>query len=109
MISDRLLAANSGWLSDRTIQLNNSTYYRVATNEFVNTSDAYIYQPIRAILTTRNIKRVNLYTAKGDLISNRSLGAKTRWLTDSIVYINNVKYYRVATNEFVKASDVESF
>ncbi len=109
MISDRLLAANSGWLSDRTIQLNNSTYYRVATNEFVNTSDAYIYQPIRAILTTRNIKRVNLYTAKGDLISNRSLGAKTRWLTDSIVYINNVKYYRVATNEFVKASDVETF
>jgi len=42
------------------------------------------------------------------LIKNRSLASRTDWLADSIVYINGVEYYRVATNEFVKASDVDT-
>lgn len=41
-VGDRALSANSNWKSDRTINLNGTTYYRVATNEFVKDNDISI-------------------------------------------------------------------
>lgn len=61
---------------------------------------------IKGIVTTKNMAR--LYNNDGKLISNRALAANTPWVTDQRVDLNSVgSVYRVATNEFVKASDVE--
>jgi len=109
LINSRSVSPNSSWFSNQIIESNDVPYYRVANDEFVRTDDAYIYQPINQVITTRNIGQAQLYTAKGELIQNRALSANTKWLTDSIIYINNVKYYRVATNEFVKATDINDF
>src|SRR5699024_11521248 len=109
VINNRILQPNTSWFSDRTTYvINGDKYYRVATNEFVSAKDVYIYQPTNMVVKTHtDSPSKNLYTAKGELITNRSLVADSNWLVDSIVYIEGIKYYRVATNEFVKASDVD--
>ena len=109
IINNRVLQPNTSWFSDRTTYvINGDKYYRVAANEFVSAKDAYIYQPTNMVVKTHtDSPSKNLYTAKGELITNRSLVADSNWLVDSIVYIEGIKYYRVATNEFVKASDVD--
>lgn len=109
VINNRILKPNTSWFSDRTTYvINGDKYYRVATNEFVSAKDAYIYQPTNMVVKTHtDSSSKNLYTAKGELITNRSLVADSNWLVDSIVYIEGIKYYRVATNEFIKASDVD--
>jgi len=49
---------------------------------------------------------VKLYDKDGKLITNRQLGINTDWRSDEEYTLNDVLYYRVSTNEFVKASDV---
>ncbi|WP_125768378.1 BspA family leucine-rich repeat surface protein [Companilactobacillus furfuricola] len=41
-ISNRMLAKNTAWHSDRTIQINGKTYYRVSTDEFVTADDVIV-------------------------------------------------------------------
>ncbi len=108
VISNETLAPSSSWMTDReTYVINNTKYYRVATNEFVNADDVYIYSPVSMVVTTHSNQYTTLYDAKGVAVTNRSLNSNSSWKTDSITYINGDKYYRVATNEFVKASDVD--
>ncbi len=108
LIGNETLAPSSSWITDReTYVINNTKYYRVATNEFVNANDVYVYSPVNMVVTTRSDAYTNIYTAKGELVTNRSLINNSSWKADSITYINGDKYYRVATNEFVKASDVD--
>ncbi|WP_125593175.1 MBG domain-containing protein [Companilactobacillus baiquanensis] len=51
-------------------------------------------------------KMVKLYDKDGNLIEDRMLGVNTDWRSDEEYTLNDVLYYRVSTNEFVKASDV---
>jgi hypothetical protein len=61
---------------------------------------------IKGVVTTKNMAR--LYNNEGKLIGNRALANNTPWVTDQRIDLNGVgSVYRVATNEFVKASDVE--
>jgi len=108
VISNETLAPSSSWITDReTYVINNTKYYRVATNEFVNADDVYVYSPISMVVTTHANQYTTVYDAKGVAVTDRSLNSNSSWKADSIVYINGDKYYRVATNEFVKASDVD--
>lgn len=55
---------------------------------------------------------VSLYNITGKttkLVSNRALAAGSDWFSDQQVTIDNQKYYRVATNEWVKASKVYEY
>ncbi|WP_195701725.1 beta strand repeat-containing protein [Companilactobacillus futsaii] len=108
IVGNREIQPNSSWYSNQTAYfINGEKYYRIADGEFVKASDAYVYQPTDMTVRVKNDTPIqNLYTAKGQLITNRSLVADSDWFVDSIVYINGIKYYRVATDEFVKASDV---
>ena len=109
IVGNREIQPNSSWYSDQIAYfIDGEKYYRIADNEFVKASDAYVYQPTKLTVRVKNNTPIqNLYTAKGELITNRSLVADSDWFVDSIVYIEGIKYYRVATNEFVKASDVD--
>lgn len=104
LINNKALSNDSGWYSDQKLVVNNDIYYRVATNEYVKTTQAYPYESTKAVLRTTNSNK-RIYTADGKLITNRELAADSDWYTDQIVQINGEKYYRVATNEFVKAND----
>lgn len=53
-----------------------------------------------------NAAVVPLYDPQGRIIIDRSLPVKSSWRTDSLRTINGVKYYRVSTEEYVKASQV---
>lgn len=56
------------------------------------------------VATTTKI--VKLYNAKGKLITNRALGINTAWKSDVVYKSNGITYYRVSSDEYVKASDV---
>lgn len=101
---DYELAADTDWRTDRYTTINDVKYYRVASNGFVKTDDVLEYKPIQKVVSTSSI--IRLYTDKGKLITNRALDKDTAWKSDETATINGELMYRVATNEWVKASEV---
>ncbi|GEO79313.1 hypothetical protein FD29_GL001433 [Companilactobacillus mindensis DSM 14500] len=59
----------------------------------------------KSVVTTSHMSY--LFTYEGKAVGNRALGAHSAWFTDRYATINGEKMYRVATNEWVRASDVE--
>lgn len=107
-ISDRELAPGTNWYADEQMNINGVKYYRVATDQWVKTSDIYIYY------NRKNNVHVNdhiamLLKSSGKKVTNRALQKNSDWYSDRYMYINNIKYYRVATNEFVSANDVTEY
>lgn len=51
-------------------------------------------------------KDVRLYDKNGKLITNRALAENSAWFSDQKYTLDGVLYYRVANDEYVKASDV---
>lgn len=99
------LSKASAWSVDRQMDINGVTYYRVATNEWVKKSDGIEVFPNKTTVNTN--KQASLYTSTGKAVTNRALAKNTPWYTDRSATINGVKMYRVATDEWVAASDVQ--
>lgn len=102
---------SGGLLSKVWDKVNNSvTLTRqidVGLDNFTNSSiNGVVTTPIVDPNDSSNI--THLYDQKGNRISNRALGQGTAWFTDIKRVNNNTgeTYYRVSTNEWVKASDV---
>lgn len=119
----------AGWINDlKQITINGQTYsggllHKIwdkinnsvtLTRQINVTLDNYTNSDVYGVVTTpvvnmgdKNIT-TNLYDAKGNVIHGRSLAQGTDWFTD-IKRVNNnggETYYRVSTNEYVKAADV---
>jgi len=111
LVTDRQLAAGSAWISDKIWTKKTKTgqiLYRVATNEWVKDEDVYLYEATSAVVQTpATIEYVTLVNERGQRVKNRALAADTKWQTDRIIELNGQKYYRVATHEFVSATDVD--
>ncbi|MCV3763237.1 SLAP domain-containing protein [Companilactobacillus farciminis] len=108
----RSLPEGSNWKVD--VQDNNSkgTFYRVATGEYVSAVDVRPYQdsPIYSeskVVTTPNGAPTRLYDEHGQLISSRALAPNTSWYTDQFTDIGGIGFYRVATDEYVMAYQVD--
>lgn len=100
--TNRELAPNSAWYSDRNINLNGQKNYRVATDEWANTDDVFEYQPINQIVQpTRNAQ---LFNDRGSVVG---LAPTYALVTDRLALINGIQMYRVATNEWLPVSSVE--
>lgn len=106
-LANKVLGPNSNWYSNKIMTLDNVKYYQVATNQWVKASDVYVYQKINGVVRTHNQPITYLSTILGDQVSNRGLAKNSDWKTDKIVTIDGQTYYRVSTNEFVNASDVD--
>jgi len=104
-VTDQDLAKKTNWQSDQKITLGIDTYYRVATNEWVKANKVYPYHENTMDIRTYDGSDKELFKAEDDLIKSRDVAADSSWFSDRIVDLNGVKYYRVATNELVKASD----
>lgn len=60
-----------------------------------------------SVVTTRgDVPQTHLFNNKGELLNNRALAANTDWIIGKTNIVNQVTYYQVSTNEYVKASDV---
>ncbi len=108
-LTDRKLAPSSDWFTDETRTLNGDKYYRVATNQWAKADDVYIYHGHAANVLVNSDSIASLVTAGGKPVTDRALQANSGWYTDRYIYINNSKYYRVATNEFVSADKVQEY
>lgn len=102
-ITNKALAPDTGWFTDQMITYNNKRYYRVATNEWVRSTESYVYEDNPMSLNVE--KQTSLINAEDEKITNRALGANTSWHVDRIAYLGDyqkpITAYRVATNEFV--------
>jgi len=109
LVTDQALAKNSGWYSDQKVTIDGVDYYRVATDRYVKADQSYVYQATNSDIKTHTDSPKRLYTAKGVLVMDRELSANSEWFTDRIIDIDGVQYYRVSTNEFIKADDVSIY
>ncbi|GEO79339.1 Lyzozyme M1 (1,4-beta-N-acetylmuramidase) [Companilactobacillus mindensis DSM 14500] len=125
-VSNRALSNGSAWKTDKTQVIGNVTYYRVATNEWVNaeyikgnnatTSSASdsTGSTSNSVVKVRNSDgsyvRLMALQTDGSMqpVDNRALGNDTSWLTDQSKVVDGVTYYRVATNEWVAQTYVIS-
>lgn len=109
-ITNREVEAGSDWYFDKEANVGSENsdmkYYRVSTNEWVRANQAYLYQPNKVIIRTNAGAPKQLIHAEGTLATSRMLSPDTEWYSDLIGDLGESQYYRVATNEFVKKSDV---
>ena len=111
-ITDKKLAADSDWFSDKKMTLNKTKYYRVATDEWIKEKDAYEYKPESGVVRTYVKATRDDYK---DLINahtnpvNRGLAIGTDWKYDQVAEFNGKKHYRVATHEFVEDKHVHEY
>lgn len=103
-LKNRALGEDSTWYADKLLKLDGVNYLRVATGEWAKLADGLEVTPISQNVFTKNQSR--LYTANGDIVTNRALAEDTAWRTDKSATINGQTMYRVATNEWVRASDL---
>lgn len=101
-----VLSQGSSWIIDQTKTINGAEYYRVATNEYVKASDVYNYVPLQSIVRTKSTNLTPVYNTKGQLVMDLALDTNTPWYTDRSATIKGSEMYRVATDQWVKASDV---
>lgn len=102
---DVVLSEGSSWIIDKTVTINGAEYYRVATDQYVKASDVYKYTPLQTIAVTNGTNVTPVYNSRGQLIIDRALDVNTPWYTDRSATIKGQKMYRVATDEWIKASD----
>lgn len=98
------LGQASNWVTDQLKTINGIEYYRVATDKYIRADKAYKYVPFSNVAMTS--KETPVYDSKGKVNTEKVLAKNTPWYTDRIAKINGIKMYRVATNMWVKASEV---
>ncbi|APX71712.1 hypothetical protein BTM29_03700 [Companilactobacillus allii] len=92
------LSKYSNWVTDKKMTLDGETYYRVATDQWVKESDAYLYNDNLSQVHAYYDSNKSLIDSTGKA-SSRALKSGTDWATDRYAYFNGQKYYRVSTNE----------
>ncbi|WP_334352029.1 glucosaminidase domain-containing protein [Companilactobacillus sp. HBUAS56257] len=116
VVVNRALAYNTDWsVSSKVVTKDGTTYYQVATNEYVKASDMKLASeqtnpPVKIADTAIVIdskgavvyKTANLGTA-----TNRVLPYQSAWITTKYVIDNSGnKFYFVGNDSYIKASDV---
>jgi len=105
-LNNRALGSNSSWRVNQKLTHNGVTYYRVATNEYVKATDVLEYENVNSTVNTKTGSAKYLYDINGKRSEKRALAGNTAWFSDRSAIVNGEKMYRVATNEWVKASDI---
>ncbi|AKP67080.1 SLAP domain-containing protein [Companilactobacillus ginsenosidimutans] len=102
--TSRSLAPGTYWIADRMLMSQGQpTLYRVSTDEWVKPSDVKFINPIgKSLVTARN--DANLYDSDANIVG--TLPAGMQYITDQRMTVHGVIMYRVSTNQWVKATDV---
>lgn len=103
------VSENSSWFSDaiRTDKKGN-TYYRIATNQWINSNDVFPFQDIsKTIKIISKNNSVNIFNDQGKKIESNKFVKKSTWKTDKLVTIHNHNYYRIGSNKFIDVNDAK--
>ena len=95
--SNRALAANSVWYSDRYLEVDGQRYHRISTNEWVSAVDGFEYQPINSIVNAT--KGTQLYDETG--MATRVINRPIALVSDMLAEIDGKTMYRVSSNEWL--------
>lgn len=125
----RALVGGTEWKTINQLVLSGVKYYQVSTTEWVKADDVSVVsmdaddgstdnntntdtdsttvqKADKTKVTTKYVAITKLYTQNGEVVANRGLGKNSSWLTDKMVTVDGVKMYRVATNEWIRATDI---
>jgi hypothetical protein len=121
--TSNLLGNFTSWKIDATKTINDTTYYRVATNGWVsqdqltvsdatgkvinpsNADEHFNYDPLANNIGTTH-QTSALVNGNGQTIPGVTLPANTSWKLGELRMINNLPYFQVATDEWVCANDI---
>ncbi|WP_057880272.1 SLAP domain-containing protein [Companilactobacillus kimchiensis] len=116
-VSDRALAENTAWLTDRSrTDQNGNKQYRVSTSEWIDAkyvnfnempdSLSDVQSSIGILYADKTKEYYRLYNKDDQLVPDRALGKGTYWKVDQTAHdADGKEYYRVSTNEWVKQVD----
>jgi len=119
-VRNRALGNDTAWKTDQTKEIDGTTYYRVATNEWVaanylagkndasQTDSASSDNVVKVDNSNSSYVEVMALQDDGSMttVKNRALANNTSWRTDQTKLVSGITYYRVATNEWVAANYV---
>lgn len=96
------LAPNSQWQVIKTVKINGQKYYELAPNEFILAKDAVEFTPQTSKVHVPTDAMI--YNSRGQAL-NAQLNSNSNWFSDGSAIIDHQKMYRVANDEWVKATD----
>ncbi|KRK78979.1 hypothetical protein FD03_GL001339 [Companilactobacillus nodensis DSM 19682 = JCM 14932 = NBRC 107160] len=111
----------TAWKLSAKKTINGSTYYKVATNQWISASamtvrDAggvLVNESINSTTITKTPGYVGTINKGGTLsyddngnLTNSAFGNYTSWKLDAMKVVNGLTYYRVATNQWIDASSM---
>lgn len=105
LIPNDLVDPGTVFLSNKEIQINGIKYYQIGINKYIKVDQAYSFVPTQQQIQIIAKSTAPLYTATGSLIDLRHVVGGSIWKVDQIIILNDVKYYRIGTNAFVKETD----
>ncbi|WP_338231434.1 SLAP domain-containing protein [Companilactobacillus muriivasis] len=103
-VTDRVLAKNSDWYSDRYVYLDDKLHYRVSTHEWVRDGHVVQYESVNGIVHAT--ETASLYNSEGEKVTDRALAKGSTFFADKKATIDGKLMYRVATDEWVDADTV---
>ncbi|AYE38234.1 hypothetical protein D1B17_06150 [Companilactobacillus zhachilii] len=112
--ANRGLQNGSAWKTAKAVKgVDGETYLLVGGNEYANAkemdlADETSSQDLSGIVHIGDVQYARLYSNPlngAKLISNRALSGNSDWKTNAKVTVDGVIYYRVATDEWVKANN----
>ena len=115
--ANRTLPNFTSWKLGKSKVVNGVTYYRVATNEWISSQGIEIKGGSTTTPTTNIVKTpgyigairksgATAYDNNGNLTTN-SFSSNTAWKLDAKKVVNGITYYRVATNQWLKADSMD--
>jgi len=103
-VTDRVLAKNSDWYSDRYVYLDDKLHYRVSTHEWVRDGHVVQYESVNGVVHAN--ETASLYNSEGVKVTDRALAKGSTFFADKKATIEDKLMYRVATDEWVDADTV---
>ena len=93
---------NSKWYLGRSIDLKGTDYYQIATNEYLSSSDSYLYRNSREVIKVSSDGNIPVYDHNFVESSKVALAPGTSWYSDQVISTpEGMPFVRVAPNEYV--------
>lgn len=103
--TDRSLALNTTWKSDKSKTIAGVVYYRVSTNEWVKSDDVTISgkDVTKEVIGVSEDGGASVYNIKNNkmTLSGKVLDNDTSWLTGAVIIIDGTGYFQISPNEWL--------
>ena len=109
--TDVALQKDSIWKVADTQDIDGTTYYQVATNQYLSSKDSFSYKNRRMVIKVQSLdgkdEAVKIYDHNLVQKNDVSLASGTKWATDTVINTSNgMPFLRVAPDQYVAMYDV---